>query len=75
MNRVFKVSSFGLVAVALLLTVAAPTTYAASQPASGGTLACKAVGQACVNPGDCCSHHCKNFSAGFYCYKTEQGIE
>ena len=46
-----------------------------SDTSHGSTLACKAVGQACVNPGDCCSHHCKNFSAGFYCYKTEQGLE
>jgi hypothetical protein len=72
MNR--KAFIFPVTVVGLLLMVAAPT-YAASEKPSGGTLACKAVGQACVNPGDCCSHHCKNFSAGFYCYKTEQGVE
>lgn len=45
---------------------------------------CKPVGSACkegngTDPvtgeytNNCCSHWCKNFSAGFYCYKTKDG--
>ena len=65
--------------------LALPIAFASEAPASppvdhhGSQLACKGIGAACVVDANwhnnCCSGHCKNFSAGFYCYKTESGID